>query len=103
MFCTLSIEEGLLLLANPLCESIIKTCLARASALYPVRICHVIVEATHVHMIIVVMDPDHVSEFFRYFKAESAHMINRLLGRNKRTVCEIHCNFNSTSDAFREI
>lgn len=89
LFCTLSIEEGLLLLANPLCESIIKTCLARASALYPVRICHVIVEATHVHMIIVVMDPDHVSEFFRYFKAESAHMINRLLGRNKRTVwCE---------------
>jgi hypothetical protein len=45
-----------------------------------------IVEATHVHLVMVVIDPDHVQSFFRYFKAESAHMINGLLGRNKKTL-----------------
>jgi hypothetical protein len=89
LFCTFSVEEGLLLLANPLCQAIIKSCLARACELYPVRICHMIVEATHVHLVMVVINPDHVESFFRFFKAESAHMINGLLGRNKKTLwCE---------------
>ena len=86
LFCTFSLEEGLLLLANPLCQAIVKSCLAAACALYPVRICHIIVEATHIHLVIVVIDPDHVEAFFRHFKTESAHMINGLLGRNKRTL-----------------
>lgn len=34
-------------------------------------------------MALVVINPDDVYEFFRYFKSESAHMINRLLGRNR--------------------
>jgi hypothetical protein len=89
LFCTFSLEEGLLLLANPLCHAIIKSCLARACQMYPVRICHIIVEGTHVHLVLVVVDPDDVEKFFRYFKTESAHMINRLLGRTKRTLwCE---------------
>ena len=89
LFCTISLEEGLLLLANPLCQAIVKSCLAAARELYPVRICHVLVEATHIHLVLVVIDPDHVDAFFRHFKTESAHMINGLLGRNKRTVwCE---------------
>jgi hypothetical protein len=89
LFCTFSLEEGLLLLANPLCEAIIKSCLARAMELHPVKLCHILVEATHVHIILVVINPDDVHAFMRCFKTESAHMINRLLGRNKRTVwCE---------------
>ncbi len=89
LFCTFSIEEGLLLLAYPLCQAILKSCLARACELYPVRICHFIVEATHIHLVLVVINPDDVEAFFRYFKTESAHMINGLLGRNKRTLwCE---------------
>ncbi len=89
LFCTVSLEEGLLLLANPLCLAIVKSCLARACELYPVRICHILAEATHIHIVLVVINPDHVDEFFRHFKTESAHMINGLLGRNKRTVwCE---------------
>jgi hypothetical protein len=89
LFCTFSLEEGLLLLANPLCEAMIKSCLARACELYPVRICHILVEATHIHLVLVVIDPDHVEKFFRHFKTDSAHMINGLLGRNKRTLwCE---------------
>ncbi len=76
-------------MANPLCEAIIKSCLARAMELHPVKLCHILVEATHVHIILVVINPDDVHAFMRCFKTESAHMINRLLGRNKRTVwCE---------------
>lgn len=78
-----------MLLANPLCKAIVKSCLAAACALYPVKICHIIVEATHIHLVLVVINPDHVEAFFRHFKTESAHMINGLLGRNKRTLwCE---------------
>ena len=89
LFCTFSLEEGLLLLANPLCKAIVKSCLARAQALYPIRICHIIVEANHVHLVFVVIDPENVPEFIRGFKTESAHMLNGLLGRDKRTVwCE---------------
>lgn len=86
LFCTFSLEEGLFLLANPLCKAIVKTCLARAAKLYHIRICHYIVSATHIHLLIVVANPDHVQSFMRHFKTDSAHMINRLLGRAKRTV-----------------
>ena len=86
LFCTFSLEEGVLLLANPLCQAIVKSCLAAACELYPVRICHIIVESTHIHLVLVVINPDHVEAFFRHFKTESAHMINGLLGRNKRTL-----------------
>ena len=89
LFATFSLEEGLLLLCNPLCESIIKSCLARAQELHPVRMCHIIIEANHVHIVFVVINPDDVPGFMRCFKTESVHMLNRLLGRNKRTVwCE---------------
>lgn len=37
LFCTFSLEEGLLLLANPLCKAIVKSCLAAACEHYPVR------------------------------------------------------------------
>ena len=86
LFCTFSLEEGLLLLSNPLCLAIIKSCLAAAQLLYPVTICHLLVQATHLHMILVVRNPDHVPSFIRHFKTESAHMLNRILGRRKRTI-----------------
>jgi len=89
LFCTLSIEEGLLLLCNPLCEGILKSCLGSAVQQYPVKVCHFLVEATHVHIVLVVENPEDVPRFVRHFKCESAHMLNRLLGRRKRTVwCE---------------
>jgi hypothetical protein len=87
--CTFSLEEGILLLANSLCKAILRSCIAAALEKYPVRLCHFIVEGTHVHMVFVVINPEHVPEFLRYVKTESAHMLNNLLGRNKRTVwCE---------------
>jgi REP element-mobilizing transposase RayT len=86
LFVTFTVEEGLLLLSNPLCLAIIQSCLAAAQSLYPVRISHLLVEATHIHLVITVYDPEHVSSFMRHFKTESAHMINSLLGRKKRTL-----------------
>ena len=82
----MAVEEGLFLLANPLCKFIILSCLARAQALYPLTICHLIVEGTHIHMIVVVDNPDDVYEFMRHFKTETAHRFNKILGREKRTV-----------------
>jgi len=89
LFVTFTVEEGLLLLSNPLCIAIIQSCLAAAQGLYPVRISHLLVEATHIHIVITVYNPEDVPSFIRHFKTESAHMINSLLGRKKRTLwCE---------------
>lgn len=89
LFVTFSLEEGLLLLANPLSEAIVKCCLARAQTLYPVTICHFLIEGSHLHMILVVENPHDVQAFVGRFKTESAHMFNRILGRQKRTIwCE---------------
>ena len=89
LLVTFSIEEGLLLLSNPLCEGIIKSCLASALRMHPIKISHMIVNATHLHLVVVVINPDDVCDFIRYFKTESALRINAVLGRDKRTVwCE---------------
>jgi REP element-mobilizing transposase RayT len=86
---TMSIEEGLLLLANPLCRAIIESALARAQHLHPVRISHFIVNGTHLHLTLVVYNPADVPDFIERFKTESAHLFNRVLGRKKRTIwCE---------------
>ena len=86
LFVTFSIEQGLLLLCNPLCEAIIKSSLGRAQFVHPVDIVAFLIEASHVHMVVVVKNPDDVSGFVKCFKTETAHAINRLLGRKKRTV-----------------
>ena len=86
LFVTLSLEEGLLLLSNPLIEQLLKSCLARAQFLYPVVVNHFLFESTHLHMLLTVDNPDHVSSFIRHFKTDSAHMLNSILGRDKRTV-----------------
>ena len=89
LFITTSLEEGLLLKPNPLIRLILESCLAKAQALHRVRICHFLFEETHVHMILVVDNPEDIPNFIGRFKTESAHAINRLLGRRKRTVwCE---------------
>jgi len=89
LFVTSSIEEGLLLLSNPLCRAVIESALASAQSLYPVKICHLLIEATHIHLVCVVNNPDDMSQFMKCFKTETAHAFNRILGRKKRTVwCE---------------
>lgn len=86
---TTSVEEGLMFPPNKLINDIIVGCLAKAQAHHPLEISDIVVEATHLHMIAVVSDPNDVEGFMERFKTESAHAINRLLGRKKRTLwCE---------------
>ena len=89
LFVTFSVEEGLFLLANPLCKAIVQSCLGAAQALYPVTISHFVIQSTHVHLLMTVYNPDDVKDFIRHFKTETAHLFNNLLGRAKRTIwCE---------------
>jgi REP element-mobilizing transposase RayT len=89
LFITSSVEEDIIFPANPLIKLILEKCLAAAQALYPVRVCHFVVLGTHIHLLVVVDNPDDIKDFLAHFKRESAHAINRILGREKRTVwCE---------------
>ena len=72
----------------PFINMLICSALARAQKLYPVKIICFVVQANHVHMLIRVCDPQIVSKFIGYFKAESANYLNRLLNRRQRTVWE---------------
>jgi hypothetical protein len=57
--------------------------------MHPLTISGFLIEATHIHLIVVVRNSEDVCGFVRYFKTESAHMLNRVLGRRKRTIwCE---------------
>jgi REP element-mobilizing transposase RayT len=82
-------EEGLPLPPNSCIKFILSGILAAAQTKFPVTICHHVIMSNHVHMLIVVQDPEDVDNFVAYVKRESAHAVNRLLGRKKRTVwCE---------------
>ena len=80
------LEEGLYLTSTPEMREILISYLARAQSLYNVNICHFIVMSNHLHVLIVVTDPQHVKNFVCYFKRETAHAINRLLDRRRHTV-----------------
>lgn len=87
--CVISLEQGLLLPANALMNFIIESTIAWAQSLHPVIICHYLVERSHIHFFIFVEDPQELRDFMERFKTETAHYINIMLGRKKRTVwCE---------------
>ncbi len=90
LFVSTSVEEGLIFPQNPLIEFLLLNALAKAQSHHPgITICHFFVNTTHVHFIIYVNNPDDVKGFMERFKTESAHSVNRLLGRKKRTIwCE---------------
>lgn len=74
---------------NPLINLLLLSCLTKAQSHHPVSVSHFNVEATHIHMLLYVSNPDDVKGFMERFKTESAHAVNRLLGRRKRTIwCE---------------
>ncbi|MDZ4786645.1 MAG: transposase [bacterium] len=75
--------------ANSLVNEIVKSTLASAQKHHPVEVSHIIVQSTHVHFTATVVDPNDIRGFMERFKTESAHRINRLLGKKKRTIwCE---------------
>lgn len=79
-------EEGLPFVPNRLINTIIWSILARARSLYQVKICHFVFLANHMHLLLVVDDPEHLPMFMRHVKTETAHAINKLLGRQKKTI-----------------
>lgn len=85
-FITFRTEEGLPFVPLRFINMLICSALARAQRLYPIKIICFVVQANHVHLLIRVTDPEVVSSFIGYFKAESAHYLNRLLNRRQRTV-----------------
>ena len=85
-FITCSVEEGIMLPANPLAQFLVKAAIIRAQMLHPVKISHFLVNGTHLHMIIRVDNPEDIPGFMERFKTESSHYLNRLLGRHKRTI-----------------
>ncbi len=79
-------EEGLPFVATPYMRVIMTSVLAAAQNMFPVTICHGVLMPNHVHLLLVVKDPEDFKDFICYVKRESAHGINRLLGRKKHTV-----------------
>ncbi len=68
LFITTSVKEGILLPANTLTNLLLLACLARAHSLHNVTITDFVVERTHVHMVLVVSNPDDVRGFMERFK-----------------------------------
>lgn len=85
-FLTCSVEQGIMLPSNPLVNFIIKSAILRAIKHHPIKVSHDIVNGTHVHLFVRAENPEDVPGFMERFKTESAHYLNRLLGRKKRTI-----------------
>ena len=85
---TTRMEEGLPLAARPIILLLLRSILARAQFLFQVEINHLLIMGNHFHFLVRVLDPERVAAFMDHFKTESAHAVNRLLGRRKRTVWE---------------
>ena len=80
------VEEGLPFVATDYMSLILFDILARAQNLYPVTICHFIFSQNHLHLLLMVENPENLPLFMKYLKQESAHAVNHFLGRRKRTV-----------------
>src|SRR5690606_7344163 len=79
-------EEGLPFAPNLLMKILMENILARAQTMYPIVIVKYVVMPNHVHIMVVVKDPQNVPRFVEYLKRESAYVVNALLGRKKHTV-----------------
>jgi REP element-mobilizing transposase RayT len=67
-------------------EMILWSALAVAQNKYKLKIISLVIMGNHIHMLALVEDPADVESFMERFKSESAHAINRLLGRRQVTV-----------------
>lgn len=83
---TFRVEEGLPFVPTRTLVKIFRSKLAAALSMYAVRLITIIVMGNHVHLLLLVDSPNDLPGFAEYFKRETAHAINNLLGRNQRTV-----------------
>lgn len=80
------VQEGLPFVPTRYMKLIIQSALAGAQKLYKARIVAYLVMGNHIHLILVVDNPEDIPRFMRYFKRETSGAINRLLGRRQRSV-----------------
>ena len=83
---TSRVQEGLPFIPTRFMRLILESELAKAQQLYPVRLTNLMVMGNHIHLHLLVEDPEDVSHFVGYFKRETAHAVNRLIGRVGHTV-----------------
>jgi REP element-mobilizing transposase RayT len=88
-YITTSVEEGFMFPPNELTREYILKSLAQAQTRHKIEIVDIIVQPTHIHIMVRVLDPTDAAKFMERFKTETAHVVNRILGRKKKTVwCE---------------
>ena len=86
---TSRVQEGLPFVCTPLMEKILWSALATAQTLHPVKIIAFVVMANHIHIVVLIEEPTGIEGFMERFKCETAHAVNKLLGRRQVTVwCE---------------
>lgn len=86
---TSRVQQGLPFVCTQLMESILWSALGVAQSLHPVKTIAFVVMGNHIHILALVEDPTAVESFMERFKCETAHAINRLLGRRQINVwCE---------------
>lgn len=85
-FITSRTECGLPFIPTEFMNAIIKGILVSAANKYKVDICHYYWAPNHFHLIVVPRDLEALPKFIKYLKQESAHAVNRILGRKKRTI-----------------
>ena len=88
-FITFRTEAGLPFPPTLLMNRLLKGILGRAQRLYNLEVVCFKFMSNHFHLIITVIDPEVIKDFVKHIKKESAHAVNRLVGRKKRTIwCE---------------
>lgn len=88
-FTTFRTEAGLPFPPTYLMNRILRGILCKAKSLYDIEVICFKLMSNHFHMLITVNCPESVDDFILYVKRESAHAVNRLLGRRQSTVwCE---------------
>lgn len=79
-------EDGLPFAPNRLIRRLVENVLARAQTMHPITIVKYVIMPNHVHILVVIKDSKDFVSFIEYFKKETAHYVNRLLGRRRHTV-----------------
>ena len=87
-FITTRVVEGLPIVSSSFMKIILESIIARAQQLYDIKLGDFLFMSNHLHLLITVTNPCHVDAFMGYLKTESAHAINRLMGKRKGSVWE---------------
>ena len=85
-FITFRTEQGLPFPATRLMNRILEGITCKAKSMYDIEVVAFTFMSNHFHLIITVTCPEAVDDFIQYIKRESAHAVNRLVGRRKRTI-----------------